>query len=149
MKYLKIFEEYTKELFEEISQLESETLLHEYPCIPLSKFETDRMIQIFNRWKDRKDISYKIVNYTDTNRPGSMYLEYGGRFFGHEVTITKLEDGWFLLDTIPRDAYTFAIRNNRTYESYRKFFKCDQFEGVISFLNNKFSTNVEVIPSTQ
>lgn len=96
-------------------------------------YDEKKMSDIFNIWKASKDIDFKFEQLNH------LYLEFGGIYFGHEIEIYKMSDDWFLLTKISRDAYTFARRNNRTYESYRNFYKCDQFDGVLSFLENELN----------
>lgn len=144
MKHLKKFNESINfdDYFKEITLVESQILLRDYNFEEFNKYELTKLYKIFDLWKSHKEIEYKIYDNND------LCLTYGGTYFGKEVSIRKLSDGWFLIDIIPRDAWTFARRNNRSYESYRKFYKCDQLEGIMAFLQeivNKYHKNNDLI----
>ncbi len=98
------------------------------------------MLTIFRVWSLPKDIEYQF----DVDSPNTkLHLNFGGRYFGKEVTIEKTTDDWFFLTAIPQAAWNFASRNNRTIESYREYYVCDQFAGVLAFLkelNDKYTS---------
>lgn len=103
----------------------------------LSDFEMKKLENIFKVWVNRSEVNYRF-------RDGELYLELGGRYFGKEIVIEKYEDDWYFINIIPRDAHTFASRNSRSYESYRDFYSCDQFDGVLDFMrqiNNVHTSN--------
>lgn len=93
----------------------------------LSDFEMKKLEKIFKVWDERKELSYKF-------KDGELHLNFGGRYFGKEIVVEKYEDDWYFINIIPRDAHTFASRNNRAYESYRDYYSCDQFDGVLDFM---------------
>jgi len=103
----------------------------------LSDFEMKKLENIFKVWVNRSEVNYRF-------RDGELYLELGGRYFGKEIVIEKYEDDWYFINIIPRDAHTFASRNSRSYESYRDFYSCDQFDGVLDFMrqiNDVYTSN--------
>lgn len=103
----------------------------------LSSHDKQRFEKIFEVWSERQEINYKF-------REGDLYLELGGRIFGKEVVVEKYEDDWYVINIIPRDAYRFATRNQRSYESYRQYYTCDQIDGVLDFLkqlDDKYASN--------
>ena len=103
----------------------------------LSSHDKQRFEKIFKVWSERQEINYKF-------REGELYLELGGRIFGKEVVVEKYEDDWYVINIIPRDAYRFATRNQRSYESYRQYYTCDQIDGVLEFLkqlDDKYTSN--------
>jgi hypothetical protein len=51
-----------------------------------------------------------------------------------EINIKKFTEDWYFIDVIPRDAWTFATRNNKEYEYYRTFYRADRFDTVLKFL---------------
>ena len=149
MKYLKRFNENKEGFYTEINQSEYDTMLKDINHSSFTPYEKSRMKDEFDTWGNRIEIEYFLGDDSKYKEPSNLYeyervlpgfkvkLNFGGRIFGKEVNIVKLEDGWYLLDIIPRDAPNFATRNNRTYESYRKYYKCDQFDGLLHFLNEK------------
>lgn len=138
MKHLRKFNEDSSSEFYTVipNATEYNKLVEKYsPEQSFSTYEKNKIIGIIDTWdKGNKEVSYEFKDTT-------FELMFGGRIFGHEYNIIKMSDDWFLIDTIPRDAYTFATRNHRSYESYRKFFKCNQFDGVLVFLNDKCNKN--------
>jgi quinol monooxygenase YgiN len=95
----------------------------------LSPHDKERFEKIFKVWSVKREVNYKF-------KEGNLYLELGGRIFGSEIVVEKYEDDWYVINTIPRDAYTFASRNSRSYESYREYYICDQLDGVLEFLKS-------------
>ena len=147
MRYLSKFNE-NSSLYSEINSTQYRKLIDKYQPDDFTKYEKSRMIEEFNRLEKRNHIEYRIGDSSTYREPKSLYemenilpgnkviLKFGGRIFGKEINIVKIDEGWYMLDIIPRDAHTFATRNNRSYESYRKYYKCDQFDGVLNFLND-------------
>lgn len=122
---------------EKISIDEYKDLTTKWKKIGLSDFEMKKLEKIFKVWSVRKEIEYNFKN-------GQLYLEFGGRIFGKEVVVEKYEDDWYVINIIPRDAYNFASRNNKPYESYRQYYTCDQFDGVLELmkeLDDKYTSN--------
>lgn len=144
MRWIKYFE--SSSFYTKLSVDEYNEFTNEYGPEKFTRYEKSRLKEEFDRWTNM-EISYifgdsrhgdpkNLKEYMDNLSEDKVRLMYGGRIFGKEINIGKRVDGWYVIDIIPRDAQTFASRNSRLYESYRKYYKCDQFEGVLSFIDN-------------
>jgi hypothetical protein len=98
-----------------------------YDPANFNKFEIGKLEQIFKTWKDVNMDKYKIEN-------NHVFIEYGGKIFGHEINIRKFDEDWYFIDMIPRSAWEFAMRNSISVESYRTYYKADRFDTVLEFL---------------
>ena len=136
MKYLKLFED-LNDFYSTIDYQEYNRMLSIFLPEKFSKYEIDKIKHILKIWEERKEVSeLEVASFGDI-----CGFDFGGKILGHEIEIRKIRDGWYLLNSIPRDAYTFANRNKRSIESYRKFYKCDQFDGVLQYLKNELGRN--------
>jgi len=139
MKHISKFNEQSDNFYQKILIGEYNDMLEKYNSEDkFSPYEINKIDKICQSWKS-KGTEYQINPMSWILPRQHIRILFGGKIFGHEINIIKMMDGWFLIDVISRDAFTFARQNNRTYESYRKFYKCDQFDGVLNFLLNEFN----------
>lgn len=155
MKWIKNFNESAiSDVYHTIDLAEWDSLFEKWGNEKFSTWEISKFESLFKKWEDRKEIKHRYVNpktwYPKDNLSeieSTLILTYGGRYFGKEITINKLGDGWYLIDEIPNDAHNFAWRNGRTYESYREHYKCDQFQGVVSLLEELTTQKINIYES--
>ncbi len=127
-----------KDLYSEINRTEHETMVKEFLSSDFTVYEKSRLKEEFDRWGERFEIDYQL------SLVNKVYLRFGGRIFGREVNIVKLVDGWYLLDIIPSDVQRISSKNHKFIEHFRKFYKCDQFDGLLHFLNDKMSEMIRL-----
>jgi hypothetical protein len=139
IKYLDMFRICeSKDLYSEIDRTEHETMMTDFLPSDFTVYEKSRLKEEFDKWEERFEISYKL------GLGNKVYLRFGGRIFGREINIVKLEDGWYLLDIIPSDVQRISSKNHKPIEHFRKFYKCDQFDGLLHFLNDKMSEMIRL-----
>lgn len=158
MKWIKNFndsinesESILSDVYHPIDLAEWDSLFEKWGNEQFSTWEINKFESLFKKWKDRKEIEYRYLDPKKwypkdhlSTLKSTLIITYGGRYFGKEITINKLGDGWYLIDVIPNDAYNFAWRNGRTYESYREHYKCDQFQGVVSLLEELTTQKIDI-----
>jgi hypothetical protein len=102
------------------------------------KIDDEEYDDFKEKWRDRKEqITIREMKWLSDNDlisiiPDKHTDELGREAFsyltlskwGYRLSISKYEDGWFLVKTGKKSETT------NTDLGFRKYFKCDQFEGV-------------------
>lgn len=125
MKHIKLFESF-KSLYKKVSK--EEFLSYEKKLEPFSNWEVSKLSSISKKWSVRRECELNIKS------DNKIEINLGGRIFGKSIMIEKSRDDYFLVTTLPNDVYTFAGRNGKRIGHYRKYYICDQFDGLLSFL---------------
>lgn len=132
MRYLMRFESYSDPAeFEQISEEEWNYMITNYQSDDnFTDFEISKLDDIFKKWKNNR------IWFESRFRGTNLTVKFKGEIFGETIGIDKLADGWFVVDIAPAHAYIFAQKNNRRVESYSKYYKCDQIEGIVKYLDS-------------
>ena len=135
MKYLKRFNESVdfelSDFFSEISEIE----FYQKISLPIdfTKEEKKSIKDLF----DKKEIW--VSTDARFNNGKNIYIQYStlDRFYSKfEFSIYKLEDEWYYVlwsDLVEKNKGEY-----RSLVNENKFFKCDQWEGLIKFIDTKF-----------
>lgn len=139
MKYLKIFEEFSEDFYKKISKEEFDSFCKRKQ-VEFTKYQLDTIKDFLwqkQKGKDKKRISgrFKLFNIERHNSNGKhaggfshcfgSYILLSQYSLKHNIYIKQYDDEYFLVE------YRFTIA-----QTYSRYYLCDQFDGLIDFIND-------------
>lgn len=123
MNHLKIYEDFSERFYHSIDEVE------------YYKFTSDSMSFTDNQIKTIKTL-FK-VSYTFANVCEDIFIRKSSNNKDTFIYLNKCEDEYYLVKVI--------IRLSNPVSFIRRFYLCDQFDGLISFLEDMKSNNFSFV----
>jgi len=129
VKYIKLYEGYSEKLYLKISEIEYMEYATNHKKVEFLDIQINKIKDhLWQYYGDNKKYSLKrSYRVLSDKLPQSLTINKKGKYVNCNGFISAYEDEYYLIQ------YSFSI-NSRP--SHTEFYKCDQFDGLLQFIDN-------------